>query len=319
MMLHQTVKKALASKNFTWTVAVLATGAIGWFDYYSGTELRVFPLYYLPVSFLAWHLGPASALVASALAGIVWLTANLLAGLQFSHSGIWVANTLVQITSFAVIGFLIASLRDGMMRERALGRTDPLTSLLNGRAFREEASLILALCRRKNRPVTLAYVDLDNFKSVNDTWGHRAGDELLRGVAGLLRASTRPSDLCARLGGDEFVVLLPEVDLHDAAVALERLRVALAGTALFGKGPVTLSIGGVTFARIPDSLDEMISAADALMYVSKTSGKNKVHLQRAEANAGGSVEPGPLDARRAMEPGSHPLRSAAGETNADRT
>lgn len=92
------------------------------------------------------------------------------------------ANTLVQGTSFAVVGLLVARLRGALARERALSRTDPLSGLLNSRAFHEEAVRLSAIYRRAARPLTIAYVDLDNFKLINDTHGHNAGDERLRTI-----------------------------------------------------------------------------------------------------------------------------------------
>jgi diguanylate cyclase (GGDEF)-like protein len=186
---------------------------------------------------------------------------------------------VLQGASFATVGYLIATLRAGLLRERGLSRTDPLTGLLNGRAFHEEAALVLALCRRKGRPVTLAYLDLDNFKVVNDTLGHQAGDDLLRKVALLLRASTRPSDLCTRLGGDEFAVLLSDADSREAQVALERFRSVLSETTALDRCPVTVSIGAVTFLTVPESLETMLSEADSRMYVAKGEGRNRLRLE----------------------------------------
>jgi diguanylate cyclase (GGDEF)-like protein len=269
-----------------WATATFGIATIGCVDFYSGVELRVFPLYYAPISLVSWHFGRAGAVFAATLSALSWLASNALAGLQFSHPGLWIANTLVQAASFATVGLLIATLKDALMRERWLSRIDPISSLLNSRAFHEEATRSLALCRRKGRPVTLAYIDLDNFKAVNDTVGHQAGDRLLRSVALLLRASTRPSDLCARLGGDEFVVLLPEVDQDEASAALERIRLQLSATAASDAYPVTASIGAVTFMSVPESLQQMISAADSRMYAAKAAGKNRLRLEIAGGAAG---------------------------------
>jgi diguanylate cyclase (GGDEF)-like protein len=267
------------SQVAVWIAATLGIVAIGGFDYATGIELRVFPFYFLPISLLAWHAGRSGALVSAVLSAAAWEISNLLGGLDFSHPGIWIGNTVVQAVSFATVGLLIATLKGSLLRERGLSRTDPLTALLNSRAFFEEAARILSLCRRQGRPVTLAYVDLDNFKAVNDRLGHQAGDDLLCSVAVSLKASTRPSDLCARLGGDEFVVLLPETDSHEASGVLERLRSTLSETVAQDRNPVTCSIGAVTFPTVPDNLEEMIRSADSSMYAAKTEGKDRVHHQ----------------------------------------
>lgn len=273
-----------------WTVGSLAILAIAGVDYFAGVEVRTFPLYYAPISLVAWYRGRSGALIATAVCAACWVASNYLAGLRYSQPGIWLLNTGVQASSFAIVGLLISRLRVALMTARGLSRTDSVTSLLNTRAFYDDARRILALCRRKKRPVTIVYLDLDNFKSVNDRLGHQAGDDLLRNVANLLQSSIRPSDLSARLGGDEFVILLPDVGAAEAAATLERLRSLLADTVLSPPGIVTSSIGAVTFMTVPEDVEDMVRQADARMYAAKATGKNRVHLEIA-----GAEDPGRSD------------------------
>lgn len=235
------------------------------------------PLYFAPVSLIAWHRGRSGALVVAALGALAWMVSNFLAGQRFSHPGFWIANTLVQGASFATVGLLIASLRRTLRREQELSRTDPLTGVSNSRAFYEEAHRLLSLCRRKGHPITVAYLDLDNFKNVNDQRGHQVGDDLLRSVAGILRAGLRPSDLVARLGGDEFAVLMPEAGERDAATTLDRLRSSVMDTLGKLSCPVTTSIGAITFIAPLEDVEAMVQRADSAMYAAKTGGKNRVH------------------------------------------
>lgn len=265
-----------------WAAAAALILIVGWFDFFSGTELRVFPLYYAPISLLAWNVGRAGSLVAAFVSSLAWLGGNVLAGMHFSTPGVWIANTLVLAASFAVVGTLIASLKEALIRERALSRTDPLTALLNSRAFYEDGERILALCQRKQRPVAVAYLDLDNFKGVNDTLGHQAGDSLLRSVADVLGASTRPSDVCARLGGDEFVLLLAEADPEEATAAVERVRTLLSARLASVSVPVGCSLGLVAFRKAPESMEKMIRAADSLMYDAKAAGKGRLQVKVVE-------------------------------------
>jgi|CXWL01.1.fsa_nt_gi diguanylate cyclase (GGDEF)-like protein len=266
----------------TWVVALAMIALVGWIDYFSGAELRVYPLYYAPISLLAWNVGRRGAGMGALLSATAWLAGNYLAGRNYSIAGVWLANGLVQAASFGIVGFLISALNEALVRERALSRTDPLTSLLNSRAFHEDGSRVLDLCRRRNHAITMAYLDLDNFKAMNDTQGHDAGDETLRKVADILRSSTRPSDICARLGGDEFAVLLPETDADEATVALERLRLLVA--VRLGAMPVavTCSLGAVVFRKAPERTADMISATDRLMYAAKAMGKNRLNLKIAD-------------------------------------
>lgn len=262
---------------FIWTAGLLGVLAIGVLDYFSGAELRVFPLYYAPISLVAWFHGRTGAAILASLSTVTWLTANYLAGLQFSSALVWVANTLLHGASFAFAGIVVAMLRAALGRERGLSRSDPLTSLLNTRAFYEEAERTLAHCRRQGRPVTIAYIDLDNFKDVNDALGHRAADDLLRQFGKLLRTSLRPSDLTARLGGDEFAILLPETGPQQGEATLTRIHSLLAHR-FAPTAEMTSSIGAVTFMTAPVYVEEMVHQADIRRYAAKNQGRNRIHL-----------------------------------------
>ncbi|MDH3423543.1 MAG: GGDEF domain-containing protein, partial [Gemmatimonadota bacterium] len=241
-------------------------------------ELRVFPLYYAPLAVLAWRSGRDGALVATVGCTASWVASNAWAGLAYSLTLVWIINTLMQLLSFLVVGLLIAAVRDALLREQGRSRTDPLTAMLNRAGFYEEAARLVALCRRTGRPVTVAYIDLDNFKAVNDSLGHEAGDDVLRTVAGLLRVAIRPSDVAARLGGDEFVVLFPEIGPSEAAATLERIRASLAAALDRGPLSVTGSIGAVTFVTVPARVEDIVSLGDSRMYLAKAGGRNRVSL-----------------------------------------
>jgi diguanylate cyclase (GGDEF)-like protein len=199
--------------------------------------------------------------------------------MQFSSATIWLANASLHVISFMLVGFVIAILHRSKTEAQTLSRTDSLTHLLNSRAFYADATPLLALCKRGGRPVTLAYLDLDNFKLVNDRQGHAAGDALLAGIAAAIRRTVRPSDLCARLGGDEFAILLPELPGGEAAGVLERVRANVVEVAAAIEPAVTASVGGVTFVVPPAGLEELVQHADALMYSAKQDGRNRLALK----------------------------------------
>ncbi|QXM24369.1 sensor domain-containing diguanylate cyclase [Elioraea tepida] len=184
-----------------------------------------------------------------------------------------------------VIGIMLAhqALQAEMFRQ---ARTDPLTGLMNRRAFLEEVSRRLDRLDRERRPGALFYIDLDNFKPVNDRLGHEAGDAALRAAAELLRGAVRPTDLVARLGGDEFAIWLDGADETIAARRAERLLadapLALAHVSLDASQPLSFSIGiAVRAGSSGEGLSHMIVRADTAMYAAKRAGKSAWSLAPA--------------------------------------
>ncbi|MBI1928984.1 GGDEF domain-containing protein [Candidatus Poribacteria bacterium] len=157
-----------------------------------------------------------------------------------------------------------------------MSRTDALTQVANRRLFYHLADMEISRARRNASPFTMAYLDLDNFKLMNDRFGHRIGDTLLCLVASTIQKNLRRSDTVARLGGDEFAILLPETGREAADEVLDRLRKLLLDLMSEKGWPVTLSVGAMTFIHPPDSVDEMIRSADDLMYSVKQSSKNMI-------------------------------------------
>jgi diguanylate cyclase (GGDEF)-like protein/PAS domain S-box-containing protein len=160
--------------------------------------------------------------------------------------------------------------------ERRLARVDPLTGLANRRAFYEGAELERKRALRHSRPLSVAYVDLDNFKQINDRMGHEVGDQLLIQIGSILQNTLRAEDLAARMGGDEFAILLPENDYESARTAVYKTHRMLTDMAKDKKWPVTFSIGMVTFSVPPESVEEIVRVADDLMYSVKHNGKNSI-------------------------------------------
>jgi diguanylate cyclase (GGDEF)-like protein/PAS domain S-box-containing protein len=175
--------------------------------------------------------------------------------------------------------------------EKRLSRTDALTGVANRRAFYETAEAERKRSVRYGRPVSLAYIDLDNFKQINDQSGHETGDQVLACVAETLRKNIRAESLVARLGGDEFAVLLPETDQVAASLVTNKLRDLLATAMREKDWPVTFSVGVVTYDKPPQSTEQMMHAADELMYRVKREGKNSVAsslIIRDESESAGS-------------------------------
>jgi len=266
-------------------------------DYHTGVELRVFPLYFLPVLAVALRLGQGPGLATAAACALAWELSNHLAGMRHSRPAITFGNLLVMAAAFASVAVLGAAQRRWLERERALSRTDGLTGLLNGRGLYEAAGAELARSTRYRHPLTVAYIDLDGFKEVNDRLGHARGDAVLVGAARALRRACRSTDLVGRMGGDEFVVLLPETGREAAEAALSKLRARLHEAAEAAGARVTASIGSVSFARPPLDVEALVQDADRVLYAVKEGGKDSMRCLEAEDSVPPAPEEEPGGAR----------------------
>ncbi|MBI2378976.1 MAG: GGDEF domain-containing protein [Deltaproteobacteria bacterium] len=281
------------SSSLTMLASVLGIVVTGVIDYATGTEIRLFPLYFLPVALVAWNLTRAAAIAAAFLSALAWVVSNSLAGRVYSSPLVWPVNFTSQFLAFGVVAGLVAEVRRRLRAEQDLSRRDGLTGLPNSRAFYERGELLIAVARRSGRPVTLAYLDLDDFKRINDERGHQEGDRALAETAGALRQTLRASDLVARLGGDEFAMLLPDTGPDAAASSLERVREIVASCMRRNSWPATVSVGGAVYLRAPRALEEAIEQADSLMYRAKKAGKDRVHLERVEPRDDPTSSAGP--------------------------
>ncbi|MDA8098579.1 MAG: diguanylate cyclase [Nitrospiraceae bacterium] len=261
------------SPDMVFIIGILCVAVIGFLDYRTGFEIAFSVFYLLPIMLTAWFGGRTPAAILSVLAAGVWFLADFVAGHVFSSPLIAIWNALMIMAIFLIVAISLAQIRIMLNRERALARTDHLTGAMNSRAFYELAGMEVDRTARSQRPFTLAYIDIDNFKIVNDTLGHSAGDRLLNAVASCMRTHVRSTDLVARLGGDEFSVLMTETDEEQAKTVIGKLHELLRDVVTRNRWPVTFSIGAVT-CRHACSIDELIARADHLMYAVKTSGKN---------------------------------------------
>jgi diguanylate cyclase (GGDEF)-like protein len=164
---------------------------------------------------------------------------------------------------------------------------DGLTGLYGRREFEDRLKHDLALARRRKSALTLAYVDLDDFKAVNDTHGHAGGDRVLRAIGRALGDSVREADTAARIGGDEFALILPDTDGHAARQAISKVTRQLHEALEAISWGVTCSIGVVTFLELPTSPENAVAVTDELMYQVKHNGKGAV----AFSVLGGAVQP----------------------------
>jgi len=256
-------------------VLVLCLG-VGWIDVATGREVKVLPLYLTITSFGAWRLGRAGAVSSAALALSTW------AAVQWFQPGnpwswaIWLGNIGTQGIALLFVGMLVATLADQLRVARAANRKDALTGLQNRHGLMGDVAIAIALCRRNGRAMALAFIDLDNFKQVNDQHGHKAGDQLLQCCASVIAHSCRSTDIAARLGGDEFVIAMPEVQPAEARIIVDRLRESFMARPEVAGTPVSMTIGAVVDPRAASAIEHLLARADALMYEAKRAGKDRV-------------------------------------------
>ncbi|MCC7535510.1 MAG: diguanylate cyclase [Deltaproteobacteria bacterium] len=173
-----------------------------------------------------------------------------------------------------------AALSEANRRLAQLATTDPLTGLANRRAFDERASRDLELARRRDRAFAVVVLDVDRFKSINDRFGHPAGDVVLKEISTALAEGARGTDIIARVGGEEFAVAMPDTPAHEAAHAAERMRDTIERTVRAGASPslhvVTASFGVAAYPDHGETLSDLVAAADRALYTAKQSGRNVV-------------------------------------------
>lgn len=160
----------------------------------------------------------------------------------------------------------------------ALSRTDSLTGLFNHGAWKDALEIEFQRCQRQRRGGAIALIDIDHFKSINDTYGHVAGDMVLRQLSKILKQNLRAADVAGRYGGDEFCVILPDVPLAHAVKAMDALRDRFSGLG-YEQNPelkVSLSIGLAAFNSMHNDATQWLNDADLALYAAKTTGRNRV-------------------------------------------
>jgi diguanylate cyclase (GGDEF)-like protein len=255
-------------------VGLLLLGLVSAADYITHINyvLEFSPFYLVPVSFFSWFIGRQAGLVIA----VASATVGTLVRFQRAAHTIAYWDALVLLVLYVTSALMISQLKKLYQRERELSRMDPLTEIANRRAFFESAAALWGFTQREKMPFSIAYLDVDEFKQLNDRYGHAAGDRLLAVTAASIRQALRGMDVVARMGGDEFALLLPAAEKETAAQIVDRVRRLLDEAVRQHGWAVTFSVGLVTFFPPLRPLSEMIQAADTALYRAKTSGKNRI-------------------------------------------
>ncbi len=278
------IDETLKSGNLLfWTAAgIFLVGSLGLVNYltYSiiGNQI-LFPFFYLiPIVLVTWSVSERLGLFISVLSALAWLVCESATDSSHSLPAIYFWNTFIQISFFVLVTHLVAELQKSRREELLAARTDFVTGAVNARYFNELLKMEVERIRRYPHPITVVYIDIDDFKQVNDLYGHKIGDEVLRCVASELKSRLRGTDVVGRIGGDEFAILLPSTDQKEAQIVISKVHTHLMEAMRQKTWPVTLSMGAVTYVYPPYSVEQLIDAADKLMYEVKNSTKDGIRF-----------------------------------------
>lgn len=263
-------------------ISILFTILIGVFDYQTGVHISMMMLYAIPVLVSAWYCGRLEGIIVSAVAALSWLVVNYFHKIPGESEAILSWNALTRLGLFVFIAYTVslqAKLRLALEREKQKASTDSLTGLLNKGAFRERVEEEISRARRYDHPLSLAFIDLDNFKQINDVQGHARGDRLLQNISETIIQTIRDTDISGRIGGDEFTICFPETGEEQVRKAINKLVNALDITTSQSGWQITASIGVITCPKVCDSYDALLGKADKLMYQAKDRGKNNAFFE----------------------------------------
>jgi diguanylate cyclase (GGDEF)-like protein len=266
-------------RNAWIAASLLLAIAVGLLDYVTGSELSFSLFYLFPIALLTWFAGRRAGIALSLLCAGLWLVAEALGERLYSPETVLYWNTFIRLGFFVVVTLLLSALRVNLRYQERLAHIDPATGAANRRAFMDELQRELARAARYGRPYTVAYLDLDNFKLLNDSLGHGVGDKALNEVANVMKTHLRRTDVFARLGGDEFALLLPEADEAAARQVVTKLHGELQRSMDRHLWPISFSIGVLVVHGEVGGVDHVVRLADGLMYSVKQGGKSGIRYE----------------------------------------
>jgi diguanylate cyclase (GGDEF)-like protein len=264
------------NKPFVIAIAFALIGVLGFTDFFTGYELAFSVFYLLPICLVTWRVGLRLGIVLSFICAVAWLISDVMAGHSNLHPIIYAWNTIIRFSFFVIVTLLLSKLITALEQEKEFSTIDYLTGALNSRVFYDLLQKEINRSQRYKNPFTIAYIDLDNFKAVNDEFGHATGDKVLRFVVDQIRKNLRKTDAVARLGGDELALLLPEIKQDSAQVVLSKIQSDILAEMQQRNWPVTLSIGVLTCIDTPHTTDEAVRTVDDLMFSVKRGSKNSI-------------------------------------------
>ena len=260
---------------FVWFICLALVVALGTLRIATQAQFAFASLMLFPVIVGSWLSGRPGGWLLAVIASALWGYADYLKGTIADDTIISFLIALVHLINYGIVVELVRGVMVLLQRESSTARTDRLTGLLNRRGFMEMAAQQVSAAERIGSSVVIAFIDLDRFKQLNDTKGHKAGDAALREIGAMLQQTKRASDVCGRIGGDEFCIFAMDSTPAKSQEWANRLHESLT-EALDIHKPVGVSIGVAFFGHMNRKLEEMLRLADDTMYEVKHAGKGKV-------------------------------------------
>ena len=271
----------------TWGFQLLlaaGTVLVEWTVYASGDATSPYAMFYFWIAIYAFYfLTRLRAWLQMAFIGLAYSVVLFTSGdLQTTPVIHWAFVTSTLVVAGALIGSQRGHVERLIERLSNAARTDSLTGLTNRRGFEELFDTELERARRSGRPLSVIVGDLDGFKTVNDRFGHAAGDRALERLSEIFQRVKRRIDTAARVGGEEFAIIAPESDHHAAYVLAERMRREVRDTFTGDRFPLTISLGVATFPRHGASAESLIGGADEALYAAKKLGRDRTVVYNPE-------------------------------------
>ncbi|HVL77278.1 MAG TPA: GGDEF domain-containing protein [Noviherbaspirillum sp.] len=267
------------SENRVISLGVVGVALVALADAALNFEISLVALHMLPVLVVTWYTSLRWGMFILVLMTVITVLLTINFAPPASNPLYRYLDLSSDFVAMMLLVFVQSRLREAYRTVRRQSRTDVLTGCLNRSGFHEQLQAEVVRQKRYGHAFSLLYLDVDNFKTLNDTQGHQAGDALLTELGRLLLARLRKTDSAGRLGGDEFAVLLRETGLAAAQHIADEMKAELERTSRGHRWPVGFSIGIVCFSVPPASADEALHRADELMYEAKRGGKNTLRAR----------------------------------------
>lgn len=256
-----------SSASLAAIVAILIL-LVAFADFVTGPHVSFSIFYVMPVALASWYASSRIVVLTCLISTATWLTVEV-NSIEYKNTLIPLWNAGVRLGFFAITSSLLVALKGALRQQRILADVDGLTGLLNRRAFEHRCQYLFRLSERQQHSMCVCYVDIDRFKQVNDTFGHLAGDKILKVIAAALRKELRETDLISRLGGDEFAIALPNTDRRGGNYKMQEILASLRRVATENNWPIGFSVGVVVCRPPMPGLYDALHHADRLMYAMK--------------------------------------------------